>query len=67
MKLEYKKDKLTEIEFNNMSDMQKREYILQDIHEETFWWSRVANKIVVLSIIIGFFFIFWIVANMGKV
>lgn len=32
MKLDYKKYKLTETEFNNMSAMQQREYILQDIH-----------------------------------
>ncbi len=66
MKLDYKKYKLTETEFNNMSAMQQREYILQDIHEETMWWSRTANKIVVLSIVIGFFFMFWIVANTGR-
>ncbi len=58
MKLEYKKYKISENDFNAMSAFEKRAYILQDIQEETMWWSRTANKIIVLSVIIGFFIIF---------
>ena len=53
MKLDYKKYKLTETEFNNMSAMQQREYILQDLQEETMWWSRTANKIIAVSFVLG--------------
>ena len=66
MKLDYKQYKITQIEFENMSAFDKRAYILQDLQEETMWWSRTANKIAVISIIIGFFFMFWAVANSGK-
>lgn len=52
MKLDYKKYKLTEAEFNNMSAMQQREYILQDLKEETMWWSRTANKIITVSFVL---------------
>lgn len=53
-KMNYKTWKCSEAEFDAMSVFEKRAYILQDIHEETMWWSRTANKIMVLSVIIGF-------------
>jgi hypothetical protein len=50
-----------------MNAVEKRAYILQDLQEETMWWSRTANKILVLSVIIGFLLVFWAMANNGKV
>ena len=54
MKLDYKNHKVTEAQFDAMNAVEKRAYILQDLQEETMWWSRTANKILVLSVIIGF-------------
>lgn len=53
-KMKYSSWKCSEADFDAMSVFEKRAYILQDIQEETMWWSRTANKIMVLSVIIGF-------------
>jgi hypothetical protein len=66
-KFDYKKHKITEAQFDEMSVVEKRAYILQDHQEETMWWSRTANKILVISVIIGFLLVFWAIANNGKV
>jgi hypothetical protein len=66
-KFDYKKHKITEAQFDEMSVVEKRAYILQDHQEETMWWSRTANKILVISVIIGFLLVFWAMANNGKV
>ena len=65
-KLDYKRYRVTEAQFDEMSPVEKRAYILQDHQEETMWWSRTANKIIVLSVIVGFFLAFWAIANSGK-
>ena len=65
-KLEYKRHKVTEAQFDEMTAVEKRAYILQDHQEETMWWSRTANKILVISVIIGFLLAFWAIANTGK-
>jgi len=66
-KLDFKRYKVTEAEFDAMSVVDKRAYILQNHQEETMWWSRTANKIIVISVIIGFLLVFWAVANNGKI
>jgi len=66
-KLEYKRYRVTEVEFDAMSPVEKRAYILQDHQEETMWWSRTANKILVISVIIGFLLVFWVLASNAKV
>lgn len=66
-KLDFKRYKVTEAEFDAMSAVDKRAYILQNHQEETMWWSRTANKIIVISVIIGFLLVFWAVANNGKI
>jgi len=65
-KLDFKIYKVTEAEFDAMSVVDKRAYILQNHQEETMWWSRTANKILVISVIIGFLLAFWAIANTGK-
>ena len=52
-KLEYKRYRVTEAEFDAMSPVEKRAYILQDHQEETMWWSRVVNITIVVSMIIS--------------
>lgn len=66
MKLDYKKYKISESEFDSLSVIEKRAYILQDHQEETMWWSRTANKIVVMSLIIGIFALLLIMLNLHK-
>ena len=55
VKFNYKSHKISETDFDALNAFEKRAYILQDHQEETMWWSRTANKIIVLSLILGFF------------
>ncbi len=66
MKFDYKQHKVTEAQFDEMSAVEKRAYILQDHQEETMWWSRTANKLIVISSIIGVILMFWLIANIKK-
>jgi hypothetical protein len=51
MKLELKNYRCTKEEFESMSSLEKRNYILQISQEETNWWLLTMAKINV----IGFF------------
>lgn len=45
--------KLSKEEFNNLSIIDKRKYLLQTDSEETNWWLRTVSKIIVVSLIIS--------------
>jgi hypothetical protein len=52
-KLDFKDYKISQSDFSSMSAFEKRAYILQDLQEETMWWSRVVNITIVVSMIIS--------------
>ena len=52
-KLDFKEYKISQSDFNSMTAFEKRAYILQDLQEETMWWSRVVNITLVVSMIIS--------------
>jgi|LakMenE18May11ns_1017448.scaffolds.fasta_scaffold5143517_1 hypothetical protein len=47
--------KLSKEEFDNLSTIDKREYILQTVTMETNWWLRTVTKITIVCIIIALF------------
>jgi len=57
MKLEIKNYKCSQEEFELMSTIDKRTYIIQTEQEETNWWLRTMSKIYVYGFFIGMFII----------
>jgi hypothetical protein len=53
MKLEIKNYKCSKEEFESMSIIDKRTYIIQTEQEDTMWWSRTYYKIGIFGFIIG--------------
>jgi hypothetical protein len=51
--LEIKKHRLSEEEFNSMSIMDKRAYIIQEEQDETNWWLRTWAKINVYCFLLA--------------
>ncbi len=58
---DFRKLKIKKDDFDNLSLNEKRAYLLQEEQYETMWWSRTANKFIVIfggiSSIIAFFLI----------
>jgi len=65
MGTDFKSNKFKKEEFDNLSVLEKRTYLLQEDQYETMWWSRTANKIFVFIFFIGFVLgIFAVLLNM---
>ena len=45
--------KLKKEEFEALSVLEKRAYLLQDDEYDTMWWSRTVNKFIILFGFIG--------------
>jgi len=56
-KLEIKNYKCSQEEFESMSIIDKRTYIIQTEQEETNWWLRTMAKIYVYGFFIGLFIV----------
>ena len=46
---------LSKEEFDNLSTLDKREYILYTVSMETNWWLRTVAKITIVCLIIALF------------
>jgi hypothetical protein len=53
MKLEMKNYKCSQEEFESMSALDKRNYILQLDQEETNWWLRTMSKVYIIGFVLG--------------
>jgi len=53
MKQDFKYYKLKKEEFELLSVLEKRTYLLQDDEYHTMWWSRTANMVIVILGFIG--------------
>jgi len=63
MKLEIKNYKSSKEEFEAMSNLEKRTYIIQTEQDETNWWVRTMSKIYVYGFFIGVILIVLLTLN----
>ena len=66
MKLELKNYKSTKEQFESLTLLEKRVYIIQTEQEETNWWLRTAAKLYVIGFVLGIFAFIAIMSSFKK-
>ena len=66
MKLELKNYRGTQEQFETLTLLEKRKYILQTEQEETNWWLRTAAKLYVIGFVLGIFVCIALLASLNK-
>ena len=66
MKLELKNYRGTQEQFETLTLLEKRKYILQTEQEETNWWLRTAAKLYVIGFVLGIFAFIALMASFKK-
>jgi hypothetical protein len=66
MKLELKNFRGTQEQFDSLTLLEKRTYIIQTEQEETNWWLRTAAKLYVIGFVLGIFAFIALMASFKK-